>query len=158
MLMKLIEINLADPLERVLMRVWSLPWGGTYTADNGSAEDAELKHAIRGLYEAANGRQVETPLGWIAIAPPVAPFLKARPFYVETQMDLLVQAATRIISGPPHSDNGVATPESAGPTRHPPDTPQSLLDGTEAGEIDSAFRERDNRHFSGTQIISLRYD
>jgi hypothetical protein len=156
--MKLFEINLTEPFERVLTRIRSLPWGPTCPANNGATDDLELKQAIRGLYEAANGRQVQTPLGWIAIAPPVAAFLKARPFYVETQMDLLVQAATRIISGPPHSNNGIATPESARPTRHPPDTPQPLLNGTEAGETDSAFRERDNRHFSHTQIISLRHD
>ncbi|HYJ04092.1 MAG TPA: hypothetical protein VEX43_03100 [Chthoniobacterales bacterium] len=156
--MKLFEINLAEPFERVLTRVRSLPWDRACPADNGAADDPELKQALRGLYEAANGRQVQTPLGWIAIAPPVAAFLKARPFYVETQMDLLVQAATRIISGPPNSYNGIATAESAGPTRHPPDTAPPLLDETKAGEIDSAFRERDTVHPSGTQMISLRHD
>lgn len=156
--MKLFEINLAEPLERVLTRVRSLPSGGTSTAGNGSRDDAELNHAIRALYEAANGRQVETPLGWIAIAPPVAAFLKTRPFYVETQMDLLVQAATRIISGPPQSDNGIAPAESARPTRPPAERRQPLLDGTETAKIDSALRERDTVHPSGTQMISLRYD
>jgi hypothetical protein len=157
--MKLVEINLADPFERVLTRVLSLPWGGTHKGGNVSADDAELRHALLGLYEAANGRQVETPLGWIAIAPPVAAFLKVRPFYVETQMDLLVQAATRIISGPRHSDNGIATPESAGPApHHATKRRRPLRDRTAAATIDSALRERDNGHSSGTQMISLRYD
>ena len=154
--MKLIEINLAEPFEAVLTRVGSLPWGGTDTADNGLAGDFELQDAIRELYEAANGRQVETPLGWIAIAPPVAGFLKTRPFHVETRMDLLIEAASRIISGPPRSDNGMTTPESASPIRHATDR-QPALDGNEAGRIDSPIRERDNRRSSRTPMISLRY-
>ena len=156
MLMELIEINLAEPFEKVLTRIGSLPCGGTNTTGNGSAGDIELKQAIRELYEAANGRQVETPLGWIAIAPPVAAFLKARPFYVETRMDLLVEAAARIISGPPSSDNGMTTPESASPIRHATDR-QPALDGNEASRIDSPIRERDNRRSSRTPMISLRY-
>ena len=128
--MKQMEINLSEPFERVLTRVLSLPSGGGSTADDNSADDDELKRAIRGLYEAANGRQVQTPIGWIAIAPPVAAFLKARPFYVENQIDLLIEAATRIISGPPHSDKGISTSKSAWSTRRPRRRWQPALNGT----------------------------
>ena len=104
--MKRIAINLSEPFEDVLAAVQSLASGGP------GAGDDELKQALRGLYEAANGRQVETPIGWIAIAPPVAAFLKLKSFYVETQIDLLVEAAARIIRGP-HYFDGTSKPAVA---------------------------------------------
>jgi hypothetical protein len=110
--MRRIEINLSDPFEEVLTCVLSLPSGTRGIAGNGSCDDKEFKQIIRELYEAANGRQVETRFGWIAIAPPVADFLKARPYYVATQIDLLIEAATRIIAGPPPSDVGIVAFET----------------------------------------------
>ena len=95
--MRHIEIDLSEPFEKVLTCVLALPSGTRDISGNGSGDDKEFKQMIRELYEAANGRQVETRFGWIAIAPPVAGFLKARPYYIETQIDLLIEAATRII-------------------------------------------------------------
>src|SRR5688572_25362102 len=105
--MRRIEINLSEPFEKVLTCILALPSGSSDFVGNGAGDGKEFKEAIRDLYEAANGRQVETRFGWIAIAPPVADFLKARPYYIETQIDLLIEAATRIICGPPPSDAGL---------------------------------------------------
>lgn len=109
--MRRIEINLSEPFEKVLACVLALPSGTRDIVGNGSGGD-EFKEMIRELYEAANGRQVETRFGWITIAPPVADFLKARPYYVETQIDLLIEAATRIICGPPRSGVGIVAFET----------------------------------------------
>ena len=91
-------IDLQRPFEQVLAAVLSLPWG------NGGAEnrvtEAELRTFLRGLYEAANGRQVETALGLIPIAPPVAEFLKATPYDATSRIDFLIEVATRILCGP----------------------------------------------------------
>jgi hypothetical protein len=105
--MRQIEIDLSQPFERVLSCVLALPLCPEDHLGNGSCVDREFREAIRELYEAANGRQVETRFGWIAIAPPVADFLKARPYYIETQIDLLIEAATRIISGPAAMNVGI---------------------------------------------------
>lgn len=98
--MKGIELDLAQPFEKVLATALSLPAGCASTRIDRLANEAEFKQVVRRLYEAANGRQVEAAIGMIAIAPPVAPFLKAKPFQVATQLDLMVEAATRIIGAP----------------------------------------------------------
>ena len=118
--MRQIEVDLSEPFEKVLTCVLALPSGSGPIAGNGSGDGNEFKEAIRDLYEAANGRQVETRFGWIAIAPPVADFLKARPYYIETQIDLLIEAATRIICGPRFADAGIAVFETA--SRGSPET------------------------------------
>jgi hypothetical protein len=70
--MRRIEIHLSEPFEKVLATLLTLPstlaetdhvqFGGA--ADSvlrGSTKtDAEVKEALRSLYEAAHGRQVET--------------------------------------------------------------------------------------------------
>ena len=99
----MIEIDLAEPFEKIWATVLTLPPGcGDAVAD--LANKAELKHAIRGLYEAANGRHVETNVGLVAIAPPAFEFLKAKPFRIGTQTDLLIEAAARLIAGPITAD------------------------------------------------------
>src|SRR6266480_6777489 len=102
--MRSIEIDLAQPFEEVLATVLSLPAGCGNAGDNHLEHYVELKQAIRGLHEAANGRQLETRIGLVAIAPPVAAFLKVMPFHVATQIDFLITVATRIICGPQRSD------------------------------------------------------
>ena len=100
--MKEIEIDLSQPFEKVLEAVLVLPNHSVNEGtDNGTSEN-ELRLAIRGLYEAANGRQVETGIGLISIAPPIAPFLKAKPFRAVTLKDFLVAAAVQIVSLPLH--------------------------------------------------------
>jgi hypothetical protein len=109
--MRRTEIHLSKPFEEVLASLLMLP--GTHAETDGlhSPEiadsslrkstkcDAEVKAAFRSLYEAANGRQVETQIGFIAIAPPVAGFLKDKPFYVATQYEFFLEAFARILAG-----------------------------------------------------------
>ena len=98
--MKKIKIDLSDSLENIRDIVLSLPPGGSMVVQDSLAHQQEIKAAIRRLYETAHGRQVETCFGWMAIAPPVASSVKAKPLYVETQTDFMVQSAARIVAGP----------------------------------------------------------
>jgi len=123
--MKKIRIHLSQPFEEILATVLSLPRAHAPTSAQASAEDEELKQVLRGLYEAANGRHVETVLGLVPIAPPVAPFLKDAPFEVASQLDFLVEAMSRVIACPSEvayaagvsditaSDNGRFAPAAA---------------------------------------------
>ena len=88
--MKPAKIHLSDPFGQVLASLLALP--STHaemnernlpeTADlslrKGATSDAEVKEALRSLYEAAHGRQVETQIGFMEIAPPIAGFLKKK--------------------------------------------------------------------------------
>ncbi len=103
--MRNIEIDFAEPFEEVLATVLSLPSGCSNAVGSRSTREAEIKEVIRGLYEGANGQRVKTKIGSIVIAPPACAFLKAKPFSVSTQIDLLIEAATRLIAGP-GSPNG----------------------------------------------------
>src|SRR5205814_2040612 len=51
------------------------------------------------VYEAAHGRQVETQIGFMTIAPPVADFLKEAPYYVTTQYEFFLEAFARLLAG-----------------------------------------------------------
>lgn len=114
--MKEIEIDLSEPFEKVLEAVLALPNRSVNGDGDDWAGENELRHAIRGLYEAANGRQVETEIGLIPIAPPIAPFLKAVPFRAATLKDFLIAAAAQIVSFPLHC-NG-RSPASPIASRH----------------------------------------
>ncbi|HZE12229.1 MAG TPA: hypothetical protein VE086_00595 [Chthoniobacterales bacterium] len=103
--MRNIEIDLAEPFEKILATVLSLPSGRSDVVSDRLTNEAELALVIRRLYEAANGRQVETKIGFIPIAPPVFDVLKEKPFRVGTQTELLIEAAARLIKGPV-SENG----------------------------------------------------
>jgi hypothetical protein len=100
------EIELAQPFEKVLATVLSLPAGSGHAVMDCLSGEAELKRVIRHLYEAANGRHVETTIGLIMIAPPAYAFLKAKPFNVATQTDFLIEAAGRLIAGSAIAKNG----------------------------------------------------
>ena len=105
------EIHLSEPFKEVLATLLTLPSTHAETDEVHSADttdsvsqksakcDAEVKEALRSLYEAAHGRQVETQIGLVAIAPPVAGFLKDRPYYVATQYEFFLEAFTRILAG-----------------------------------------------------------
>ena len=109
--MKRTEIHLSDPFKEVLASLLTLPSTHTETDDvpfSGAADsvlgesakcDAEVKAALRSVYEAAHGRQVETQIGFVTIAPPVAGFLKETPYYVATQYEFFLEAFTRILAG-----------------------------------------------------------
>jgi hypothetical protein len=96
--MKKIDIDFAEPFEKVLATVLSLPSGCSNAVGNRLSNEAEMKRAIRGLYKGANGQRVKTKIGSIVIAPPACAFLKAKPFSVSTQIDVLIEAATRLIA------------------------------------------------------------
>jgi hypothetical protein len=85
---KRISIDLSEPLGRVLTQALALPVGGV----DAEIADALVEEAVRRLYEAANGRTVDTPLGRIPIAPAVAPWLKAAPLAVRTRSEFLTLA------------------------------------------------------------------
>ena len=112
--MKKIEIDLSQPFEKVLEAVLALPNRRINGADDDCAGENELREAVRGLYEAANGRQVETEIGLIPIAPPIAPFLKARPFRAATLKDFLVATAAQIVSLPLHHNGSRTSPIANG--------------------------------------------
>jgi hypothetical protein len=109
--MKRIEIQLSEPFEDFVASVLRLPptlaemdglrlAGATDGPGRQSARcDIEVKEALRSLYEAANGRQVETRIGSLPIAPPVARFLKTKPYHVATQHEFFLEALTRILVG-----------------------------------------------------------
>jgi hypothetical protein len=105
------EIHLSEPFEEILASLLTLP--STLTeidevpfagaADSGlrkSAKcDAEVREALRSVYEAAHGRQVETQIGFMTIAPPVADFLKEAPYHVTTQSEFFLEAFARLLAG-----------------------------------------------------------
>jgi hypothetical protein len=92
--MRRTEIRLSEPFEEILARLLTLPSTATEIAEvrfAGSSEselrksakcDAEAKEALRSLYEAAHGRQVENA-----------------PYYVTTQYEFFLEAFTRILAG-----------------------------------------------------------
>ena len=105
---KRVRIDLAEPFETILEALLSLPTTDNAIYSEKAAashsgepfhQDSEVEEVLRGIYEAANGRQVATQIGLIPIAPPVAAFLKDAPFFVETQLDFLLQALARLFSG-----------------------------------------------------------
>ena len=107
--MRTVQIYLSAPFQEVLASLLTLPttrtMAGPGTGPRGallsqkSARcDAEVKEALRSLYEAAHGRQVETQIGSISIAPPLAGFLKEAPYSVATQHEFFLEAFTRILA------------------------------------------------------------
>lgn len=109
--MKPTEIQLSEPFEDFLASVLRLPRTLPETDEVRfpGVNDSELrkrakyvvevKEALRSLYQAAHGRQVETPSGFLPIVLPVAGFLKKEPYYVATQHEFLLEAFTRILVG-----------------------------------------------------------
>jgi hypothetical protein len=109
--MRRTEIQLSKSFEDVLASLLTLPsrvaeigevrFAGATDSElrQSAGYEAEVKGALRSLYEAAHGRQVETPIGLLPIAPPVAAFLKKKPYYVATQHEFFLEALTRILVG-----------------------------------------------------------
>jgi hypothetical protein len=96
--MRSIEIDLAEPFEKILATVLSLPAGGSDLIIDRLRNEEEIRQIVRALCEAANGRHVQTKIGFVAIAPPAFGFLKAEPFNVTTQIDFLIEAAARLVA------------------------------------------------------------
>jgi len=127
-MMKQTKIDFLAPFEKVRETVLSMPEIHKAIAEgavrvpqaqfandinHGPASKAKLEDVLRYLYEAAHGHQVATDVGTIGIAPSVAASLKESPFFVSTQVGLLLEALTRIISGALHSNTGVRGPQIA---------------------------------------------
>jgi hypothetical protein len=133
--MKQTKIDLLEPFEKIFEALLSVPESnkviGEDAAQNAagaisakhvnhfSASDAELRKVLRCVYEAAHGRQVETQIGLVGIAPPVAPSLKETPFYIKTRVGFFFEVLTRIIGDASHSNSGIQPPQRFGkrPTR-----------------------------------------
>lgn len=134
--MRSIQIDLTQPFEEVLATVLLLPAGSNKAGGNRLVGDVELKQVIRGLHEAANGRQVQARSGLLAIAPPIAAFLKKEPFQVATQVEFLIAAATRILCSPPRSEIEMQIVKDSNPDgttvvrRDRVSTPSSQASGT----------------------------
>jgi hypothetical protein len=79
-----ITIDLSEPFEKILATALSLP-----RANHTWPSDAAIKRAVRYLYEAANGRTVETHIGAVPIAPPVEPSLRAKPLCLKSAAELV---------------------------------------------------------------------
>jgi hypothetical protein len=82
--MNQVPIDLSEPFEKVLATALSLP-----KTDDAWPSDVAIRRAMRYLYEAANGRVVETHVGTIPIAPPMEPSLKAKPLCLKSVAELL---------------------------------------------------------------------
>jgi hypothetical protein len=95
------KINLAEPFEKLSIAVSSLPLthDGISPQAEEVAKETKVKQLLREIYEVANGRQVATTIGLVALAPPTAPYLKDKPFFVETQADFLSRAIVRMADG-----------------------------------------------------------
>ena len=125
--MKQTKIDLLEPFEKVLTSVLAVPEKNKVITkspaenatsllfpnpvDRSAATAVELREVLRCLYDAAHDRQVETQIGPVAIAPPVAASLKETPFYIKTQADFLLEALTRIIRGASRSNSGIPLPQ-----------------------------------------------
>ena len=149
--MRTIEIDLAQPFEGFLETVLSLPTGSNNAGGDRLENEVELKQAIRRVYEAANGRRVETIIGFVPIAPPVAPFLKEKLFYVATQIDFLIEAATRIICGPAQYDCGPLILEVVGRNAF-------SAHGRGKPALEAPRRRLRKPTFSRTPMIANRHD
>jgi hypothetical protein len=109
--MRRTEIHLSEPFEEVMASLLTLPstlvevdevrFAGAADSElRKSAKcEAEVTEALRSVYEAAHGRQVETQIGFMTIAPPVADFLKEAPYYVTTQYEFFLEAFARLLAG-----------------------------------------------------------
>src|SRR3982750_1718497 len=95
------RINLAEPFEKISAALSSLPLVDSSLSPRRKVafKQTKVTHLLREIYEAANGRQVATTIGLVAIAPPIAPYLKDKPFCVNTQADFFSQALARIADG-----------------------------------------------------------
>jgi hypothetical protein len=127
---------LSQPFEEVVAAVFSLPKAPGENPDGITHAAEEVERVVRGLYEAANGRHVETTLGFIPIAPPVAPFLNEEPFEVATQLDFFVEVASRVLAGRSRVGGPRTTVEPAG----------VQLPETTVVPLETAVREEDTTH------------
>jgi hypothetical protein len=100
-----IEIDLAEPFEKILATVLSLPTGCGDVITDRLRNEEHISQVVRELYEAANGRHVETGIGLIRVAPPAYAFLQAEPFTATTQINFLIEAAARLIAGSAIADD-----------------------------------------------------
>jgi len=82
------KIDFSQSYEIGLAAVLSLPRIKNNRSQGQNVAE-EVINVFRDLYEAANGRHVSTPIGPVAFAPAVAPWLKDTALFFETQEQLL---------------------------------------------------------------------
>ena len=83
--MKIIDIDLWEPFERNVERALALPT----RQSNEHVPDKEVLAALQRLYELVHGRFVQTTIGIIPVAPPVAPEFGSTRLCVATRTELL---------------------------------------------------------------------
>ena len=116
--MRRTEIELSAPFEESLASLLMLPstlskarLPDALISRKSSRGDAEVRDALHSLYEAAHGREVETQIGFIAVAPPAAVFLKGTPYRVSTQCEFFLEALARIlVAGSPRENQAHGAP------------------------------------------------
>jgi len=94
MQMKKIEINLGAPFGEIVARAIALPDHGGSESTN----DKQIVRALRRLYELAHGRSVETAIGLIPIAPPVAGDLANARFSAGSRHEFLAIVKEKLAS------------------------------------------------------------
>ena len=95
------KIDLAKSFEKTLAILSSLPFTDSLVSrwKEDPFKQTKVNRLLREVYEAANGRQVATTIGFVSIAPAIAPYLKDRPYWVKTQAEFLPEALARIATG-----------------------------------------------------------
>jgi hypothetical protein len=96
------KIDLAESFEKTSAVLSSLPFTDSLVSrwKKDAFKQTNVNRLLREIYEAANGRQVATTIGFVSIAPAIAPSLKDKPYWVKTQAEFISQALARIASGP----------------------------------------------------------
>ena len=95
------KIDLTESFEKTSAVLSSLPFTDSLASrwKKDAFKQTNVKRLLREIYEAANGRQVATTIGFVRIAPAIAPYLKDKPYWVKTQAEFMSQALARIASG-----------------------------------------------------------
>jgi hypothetical protein len=97
-------INLSHSFERSLTDALALP----QDSDHRPITDESTAHALRLLYSAAHGRSIETSIGPVVIAPPIAPALRNASVVLKSRAEFVALAGKfNHFNGSP-SANGVA--------------------------------------------------
>lgn len=95
------KIDFAESFEKTSAVLSSLPFTDSLVsrAKKDAFKQTYLNRLLREIYEAANGRQVATTIGFVGIAPAIAPYLKDKPYCAKTQAEFISQALARIGNG-----------------------------------------------------------
>jgi hypothetical protein len=95
------KIDLTESFEKTSAVLSSLPFTDSLVSrgKKDAFKQTYVNRLLQEIYEAANGRQVATTIGFVGIAPAIAPYLKDKPYWVKTQAEFISQALARIGNG-----------------------------------------------------------